>query len=137
MYSPFCMNMSMRKPYSNWVLHLHIVNQKQQHVNSSEHCLQLFQCNKKEFLCKYVTMDKTWIYHSTPLQSQIGGQQQLKAVQSDQTQRSAGKVLASIFLDVEGILLIDYLKKGRTINSEYYIALLVHLKEEIAKNSQK
>ena len=28
---------------------------------------------------------------------------------------------------------IDYLAKGITINSEYYIALLVHLKEEITK----
>ena len=27
----------------------------------------------------------------------------------------------------------DYLEKGRTINSKYYIALLVYLKEEIAK----
>ena len=48
-------------------------------------------------------------------------------------QTSAGKVLASVYWDVQGILFINYLKKGRTINSEYYIALLVHLKEEIAK----
>ena len=48
-------------------------------------------------------------------------------------QTSAGKFLASIFWDVQGILFIDYLGKGRTINSEYYIALLVCLKEEIAK----
>ena len=48
-------------------------------------------------------------------------------------QTSAGKVLASVFWDVQGILFIDYLEKERTINSEYYIALLVHLKEEITK----
>ena len=48
-------------------------------------------------------------------------------------QISAGKVLASVFCDALGILLIDYLGKERTINSEYYIALLVRLKEEIAK----
>ena len=34
---------------------------------------------------------------------------------------------------MQGILFIDYPEKGRTINSEYYIALLVHLKEEITK----
>ena len=49
------------------------------------------------------------------------------------TQTSAGKVLASIFWDVQGILSIDYLEKGRTINSKYHIALLVYLKEEITK----
>jgi len=35
-------------------------------------------------------------------------------------QKSAGKVLASIFLDQDGILLIDFVPKGQTINAEYY-----------------
>ena len=45
----------------------------------------------------------------------------------------AGKILASVFWDAQSMLFIDYLEKGRTINSEYYIALLVLLKEEITK----
>jgi len=44
-------------------------------------------------------------------------------------QKSAGKVLASIFWDQDGILLIDYLPKGQTINAEYYSSLLVQLKD--------
>ena len=40
--------------------------------------------------------------------------------------------LASVFWDVQGILFINYLEK-RTINSEYYITLLVGLKKEIAR----
>ena len=36
---------------------------------------------------------------------------------------------ASIFWDQDGILLIDYLPKGRTINAKYYPSLLVHLKD--------
>jgi len=39
-------------------------------------------------------------------------------------QKSAGKFLASIFLDQDGILLFDYLPKGQTINAEYYSSLL-------------
>jgi len=39
-------------------------------------------------------------------------------------QKSAGKVLASIFWDQYGILLIDYLPKGQTIKAEYYSSLL-------------
>ena len=50
-------------------------------------------------------------------------------------QTSAGKVLASVFLDAQ-VLFINYLEKGRIINSEYYIALLACLKNEIAKNGQ-
>jgi hypothetical protein len=43
-------------------------------------------------------------------------------------QKSAGKVLASIAWDQDGILLIDYLPKGQSINAEYYLSLLVQLK---------
>jgi len=41
-------------------------------------------------------------------------------------QKSAGKVLASIFWDQDSILLLDYLL---TINVEYYLSLLVQLKD--------
>jgi len=46
-------------------------------------------------------------------------------------QKSAGKVLAWIFWDQDGILLIDYLPKGQTINAECYSSLLVQLKDTL------
>ena len=73
---------------------------------------------------------------TTSLRSQIGsqlsGQQQMRAGQSDQR----CKHQQARFWDAQGILFSDYLEKGRTINSEYYIALLVHLKEK-KKNKNK
>jgi hypothetical protein len=39
-------------------------------------------------------------------------------------QKSAGKVLTSIFWDQESILLIDYFPKRQTINVEYCSSLL-------------
>ncbi|GFT82754.1 histone-lysine N-methyltransferase SETMAR [Nephila pilipes] len=48
-------------------------------------------------------------------------------------QQSAAKVMASVFWDAHGIIFIDYLEKGRTINSDYYIALLERLKDEITE----
>jgi len=50
--------------------------------------------------------------------------------QKSRVEKSAGKVLASIFWDQDGILLIDYLPKAQTINAEYYSFLLVQLKEK-------
>jgi histone-lysine N-methyltransferase SETMAR len=44
-------------------------------------------------------------------------------------EKSAGKILASIFWDQDGILLICYLPKGQTINAEYYLSLLVQLND--------
>jgi len=49
-------------------------------------------------------------------------------------QKSAGKVLASIFWDQDGILLIDYLPKSQTINAEYYSSLLVQFKDILKEN---
>ena len=117
------------------------VDQKQC-VNDSDHCLLQFQHNKKEFLRKYVTMDETWIYHFI-LESNWQSDAWTAAGESHpkqpKTQISAGRVLASVFCDVQGILCIGYLEKGRTINSKYYIALLVHLGggEEEKKKKKK
>jgi len=77
-------------------------------------------------------MDETWLYHYDPKTKQKSmewshsGSLRPKKIR---VQKSAGKVLASIFWDQDGILLIDYLPKGQTINAEYYSSLLVQLKE--------
>jgi len=44
-------------------------------------------------------------------------------------QKSTGKVLAFIYWDQDGILLIEYLPNGQTINAQYYSSLLVQLKD--------
>jgi competence transcription factor ComK len=44
-------------------------------------------------------------------------------------QKSTGKVLTSIIWNQDDILLIYYLPKGQTINAEYYLSLLVKLKD--------
>ena len=126
----------MKRLCSKCVLHLFTFDQKQR-VNDSERCLQLFQRNKKEFLRKYVTMDETWIHHFTP-ESNWQSPEWTAVGESrpkrPKTQTSAGKILTTVFRDVQGV---SFLERGRTINSEYYIALLVHLKEEITKNGDK
>ena len=45
----------------------------------------------------------------------------------------AGKVMASVFWDAHGVLFIDYLKKGKTINSKRYIGQLMRLKNKIGE----
>ena len=125
-------HLSMRKLCLKWVPRLLTNDQKQQCVNDSEYCLQLFPC-KKKFLHKYVTMDETWIHYFTPESNQQSAELTAAGESHPKMQTSASKVLVSIFWDAQGILFIEYLEKGRTINSEYYIVLLVCLKEEITK----
>ena len=57
----------------------------------------------------------------------------MKVIHSDQRRKhQQARFSPPYFVDAQGILFIDYLKK-RTINNEYYIALLVPLKKEITK----
>ena len=122
-------HLSIRKLCSKWVPHLLTVDQKQC-VDDSERCLQPFQHNKKEFSCKYVTMKETWIHHFISESNQQSAEW-TAAGESHPKRPSTSKVLTFVFWDAKDILFINYLDKGRTINSEYYIALLEHLKEEI------
>ena len=73
----------LRKLCSKWVMHLLTVDQKQQRIDDSEHCLQLFHWNKKEFLHKYGTMDETWIHHFTPESNGQSAEQQVHKTASD------------------------------------------------------
>jgi len=77
-------------------------------------------------------MNETWLYHyetgtkQKSMEWRHGGSPHPKKFQ---VQKSAGKVLTSMFWDQDGILLIDYLPKGQTINAQYYSSLLVQLKD--------
>ena len=81
---------------------------------------------------RLVTMDETWLYHYDPERKQQSmewrhsGSPLLKQFR---LQKSAGKVLISIFGDQDSILLNDYLPKSQIINAEYYSSLLVQLKD--------
>jgi len=59
----------------------------------------------------------------------IGGIAAYPAPQKIRVKKFAGKFLAPIFRDQDGILHIDYLPKGQTINAEYYLSLLVPMKD--------
>jgi len=79
-----------------------------------------------------VTTDETWLYHYDPERKQQSVEWRHSGSprpKKFRLQKSSGKILASIFWDHDGILLVDYLQKGQTINEEYYSLLLVKLKD--------
>ena len=129
-------SLGMRKLLSKWMPRLLTPNQKQQRVEDSERCLELFKRGKNNFLRQYVTMVEAWTHHYTP-QTKRSSAEWTTACESrpkrPKTQQSAGKVMASVFWDALGILSIDYLEKSKTINREFYIALLNRLRAEIKK----
>ena len=46
---------------------------------------------------------------------------------------SAGKVMALIFWEIQGTIMIEYIEQGRMINGAYYIAKLRRLRQAIAR----
>ena len=77
-------------------------------------------------------MDETWLYHydlETKQQKMEWRHSGSPCPKKFRVQKFARKVLASIFWDQDGIRVIDCLPKGQTINVEYYLSLLVRLKD--------
>ncbi|XP_026314672.1 histone-lysine N-methyltransferase SETMAR-like [Hyposmocoma kahamanoa] len=127
-------DLGFSKVSARWVPRLLSVEQKRNRLTTSRDCLELYEADPLEFIERFVTMDETWVHHNTPETKEQS--KQWKRVGSPTPKKakvilSAGKVMASVFWDAKGIILVDYLKKGETINSDYYCSLLRRLKEEI------
>ena len=81
-------------------------------------------------------MNETWIHHYTRESKRSLGEWTAvgeKRPKLQKTQMWAGKVMAHVFWDPHGVLFIDYLEKGETINSERYIGQLMRLKNEMGE----
>lgn len=128
--------LKMKKLCARWVPHLLTIDHKRTRMRVSQECLDRFNKNKTDFIRRFITMDETWVHHYTPetkQQSKQWTEAGCSAPKKAKTIPSAGKVMASVFWDAKGILLIDYLEKGKTITGEYYANLLDRLDEEIRK----
>jgi len=123
----------MGKFSAKWVRKCLNADQKRQRCQTSEQiwnffgAIQMISCR-----ARLVTMNETWLCHYDPetkQQSMEWRHSGSSHPKKFRVQKSAGKFLASIFWDQDGILLIDYLPKGQTINAEYYLSLLLQLKD--------
>ena len=86
------------------------------------------------FFLHLVTVDDTWVHEpENKAQSRqwVGpGSPRLKKLKS---QPSAGKVMATVFWDTKGIIMLDFLPKINTITAVYYANLLDQLRTTICE----
>jgi histone-lysine N-methyltransferase SETMAR len=111
-----------KKLCARWLPRLLTANQKRTGMKISEQGLQCFNKNKTDFVSRFITMDETWIHHYTPEskdQSKQWTEAGCTAPKATRLISSAGKVMALVFRDAEGIF-IAYLVNGKTITGEYY-----------------
>jgi hypothetical protein len=82
-------------------------------------------------------MDETWLYHYDPETKQQSMEWRCRGSpcpKKFRVQKPTAKILFLILWDQDGIVLIVYLPKGQTINSEYHSSLLVQLKDILKEN---
>ena len=129
-------DLAMRKLSARWVPKLLTVDQKRIRFNMSRDNLARFNADPEDFLDRFVTMDETWCHHFTPETKMMS--KQWKHMDSPPPKKarviqSANTVMASVFWDADGILMIDFLERGRTVTGEYYSNLLRQLRAAIIK----
>ena len=99
-------------------------------------CSTLLKCfrSKDDFLLRLVTVDVTWVHYYEPenkaqVRQWVGpGSPRPKKFK---TQPSAGKVMATVFWDAKGVIMLDFLRKRSTITGVYYANLLDQLRTAI------
>lgn len=127
-------HLGMTKVSARWVPRMLTPPQKQQRVECSRAFLDLCMEDKDGVLARIVTGDETWVHHYEPESKQDSMQWHKKGTpppKKFKVAQSAGKIMATVFWDSEGILLINYKDKGVSITGNYYASILEQLKEAI------
>ncbi|XP_048241526.1 uncharacterized protein LOC125374615 [Haliotis rufescens] len=96
--------------------------------------LTRYNANPGDFYFRIVTSDETWVYHYDPESKRES--MKWKHATSPKTKkfkatRSTKKVMMTIFWDSKGVIHIDYLPHGTTMNGEYYAKLLNQVRQSI------
>ena len=126
--------LGMSKVSARWVPRLLTPDQKLTRLVMSEANLARFEADPDRFFERFLTQDECWVHHFEPeikRQSMQWKHSTSPAPKKTKVVSSAGKVMASVFWDAKRIVFIDYLRKGKTINGEYYAKLLRELRQAI------
>ena len=103
-----------------------------------EACSELLEyCHsEKTFLQRIVTGDETWVHHFEPELKRASMEWRHPTSPRSKKfkfQQSAGKVMVTVFWDSVGVILMDFMFKEATINSDVYIDTLKKLKARIRR----
>jgi histone-lysine N-methyltransferase SETMAR len=89
-----------------------------------------------EFLKTVITGDETWVYRygpETKVQSSQWKYSSSPKPKKAQWVQSKVKVLPTVFFDYRGIVHHSYAPKSQTINKEYYLEVICHLRDAVRR----
>ena len=123
-----------RKVCARWIPRVLTEDHQRQRIDSSRKFLQRYADENDNFLDSIVTGDETRAFHFTPetkQQSREWRHSSLPKPRKFKTTQSAGKVMATVFWDRKGVLLVDFMAHGTTINTYRYCETLKNLRRAI------
>ena len=89
--------------------------------------LPFFRSKKDDLLSHLVTVYETWVHYYEPenkAQSRQSVGPGSPRPKKFKTQSFSGKVMATVFWDAQGVIMLDFLAKKSTITGAYYANLL-------------
>ncbi|XP_015794241.1 histone-lysine N-methyltransferase SETMAR-like [Tetranychus urticae] len=127
-------DLDLQKMNARWVPKTLSLTEKRRRVAIARSTLAEFGDEWENFLSRIVTGDETWVSYETP-ESRLDCAEWLprgsKPPEIPKIRNERRKIMATIFWDCEGILLIKVMPKGTTINSDSYCQILDELRENI------
>ncbi|KAL4134938.1 hypothetical protein QTP88_006618 [Uroleucon formosanum] len=116
-------DLGYRKCSARWVPKMLTEDHKRQRIESSREVLELYAEERAVFLDSIVTGDETWVYHFTPESKQQSMEWRHSFPPKKnkfKVTQSARKIMATVYWDRKGVLLIEFMPTGTTINSTSY-----------------
>lgn len=134
LYNIVTEKLQFRKLCSRWVPKLLSEEHKKRRMGSALTFLTRYNEEGDALLDHIVTGDETWVSHMTPESKRQSMEWRhttspvkVKAKQTISTR----KIMATVFWDRHGVLLVDFMPQGTTINSAAYCATLRKLRRAI------
>ena len=124
--------LGMSKVSARWVPRMLTKDQKKSRLGISKYFLSLYEGHAEKFM-RRVVCDPRWNFGPQKAQYAMEAPWLIPPKKFKRVS-SAGKVIVSLFRDSHGVIMVDYLEEGRTINDAYYAAKLRRLQQEIVKN---
>ena len=105
-------------------------------ADTSIQILNRWDADYNDFLQRIVTGDEIWIYQYDPeskKQSELNQNSIACGPYKEKPEKPTAKILATIFWDSQGVLLVDFVENRELLNPSYRAEILQRLHSEVAK----
>jgi predicted nucleotidyltransferase len=87
-----------------------------------------------EVLENVITCDETWIFQydlETKKQSTHWKTSTSPRMKKSENQKSNVKTMMIVFVNIRGVIMIEWVPEGQTVNQKYYLEVLSKLRERV------